>query len=82
GKFPQLTGGGYTNNVYSEAPAWVLPISWVKEQTLFDIAMDEAGGYDAAAGSDERGGNSGEPNFHRLLWGLAGAMEYNLTVLR
>lgn len=72
GRFPEYTGGGYTNNVslsLSSKPAYVLPISWVKEQALFDTAMIDAGGH-LNAGDDENGGNSGEPNFHRLLWGL------------
>jgi len=81
-RFPEFTGGGYTDNVSSSSkPAYVLPITWAKEQSLFDMAIGDLDGYDKAA-QDEDGGNGNEEGFHRLLWGLTGAMEYNLTVLK
>lgn len=80
GVFPQYTGGNYTNNVSkSEAPGHVLPVSWAKEQAVLDMAIRDVGGYLKAA-EDENGGDGDEANFHRLLWGLTGAMEYNLTI--
>ena len=80
GVFPQYTGGNYTNNVSkSEAPGHVLPVSWAKEQAVLDMAIRDVGGYLKAA-EDENGGDGDEANFHRFLWGLTGAMEYNLTI--
>lgn len=85
GYFPEVTDGGYYNVLNATNRAGYVSVVPVGNnsgttQWVFNRALGGGGGYRNIALSDENGGIGGEANFHRLIHGLAGAIENNMYV--